>query len=85
MILVFIKSTDSFTINNQAFEWLLSALVYTIDRLVPHPEAFRAGVDGWSNSESRCLLLLKKNSIKQKALPGSILASYSDHSHVVIL
>ena len=57
MILVFIESPDTFTIDNQAFEWLLGLLVYQLDRFVPDPEAFSAGVDSWSDSETGCFLL----------------------------
>jgi hypothetical protein len=81
MVLVFIKRTDSFTVDYKYFEGRLPALSLNFDRLAPDPQTFGAWVYGWAHSEATVISLIKDDSIQKERLPCSVLASYSDDTN----
>jgi hypothetical protein len=63
VILVLIKRPNSLTVNNEALE-RFAGLILELDRLIPNPEALRAGINGWTYAEARVVLLIQQNSVK---------------------
>ena len=54
-------------------------------RLVPHPEAFGAGIDGRTNSKPLSLpILVQQNAIQKERFASSVLASHCNDSQVLI-
>ena len=81
MVLVLIKRTDPFAVDNKYFEGRLSALSLNLDRLAPNPQTFGAGVDGGAHTEAAVISLIKDDSIQKERLSRSVLASNSNDTN----
>lgn len=66
MILVLVESSNALTVDHQALEHLAGLFVDDLERLVPDPEAFCAGVDGRTDPETAIVRHLQQNSVQQK-------------------
>ena len=84
MILIFIKGTDTFAVDDETFKGLLCPTVHQIYSLIPDPETLRARVDSWTDTEAGLFRLFKQYSVQQETLPCTILASYCNDSYVFI-
>ena len=71
MIVVLVKATDAFRINNQHAD-LFSALSVSRYRSSPYPKSFGARVDTWPNAESFSILHINQTPIEQEALASAV-------------
>ena len=81
MILVLIKCTDPFAVDNKYFKGWLSALSLNFYRLAPNPQTFGAWVNGGTHAEAAVISLIKDDSIQKEWLSRSVLASNSNDTN----
>ena len=69
MIVILVKTTDAFRIDDKDADWL-SFRVEAGEWRTPNPNTFRARVDRWSDTEAS--LPVEKHSVEQVALTRAV-------------
>ena len=82
MVFIFVEGPDALGINQQDLEFF--TLMLRFQKLCPYPKAFRARVDGRTNTEALPFPRINNHSIEQERLPRAVLASHRNHPHLLL-
>ena len=66
MVLVFIERTDPLAVDNKTLKRFICFAINELNRLVPYPEAFSAGIYRGTNAKTSVFLLFEQDSVKKK-------------------